>query len=290
MWRGPPGRPGAASVCLRPLLAAEPRPARVIGVSAAALYLAVARAGDPVPIVAVVSADGIRLPNSVVVASRAASRPFEGVRQGQSAMVGAGGVRIGEWGVRVARWWAPRPTRRPVQSHLLRTGLVALTAERPFGLVPASVTDRLDRLAAALRAHDLPLALAWARALVGLGPGLTPAGDDALAGLVLALGSFAWPDTELVARFGRQITAYAVGRTTALSAALLGHAAAGQAADEVVDVLDALAGRRPARPAVERLLRVGHTSGSCLATGLAAGAAVVLAWSAESAGSPESVG
>ncbi len=62
-------------------------------------------------------------------------------------------------------------------------------------------------------------------------------------------------------------------RTTALSAALLWHAARGECLDELAAVAAVLTSRRPrgqqpARRAVSRLLSVGHTSGAALALGL----------------------
>ena len=57
-------------------------------------------------------------------------------------------------------------------------------------------------------------------------------------------------------------------RTTALSAALLWHAARGECVDEVAAVAAALSGRLDVDAALRRLLDVGHTSGAALAAGL----------------------
>ena len=78
--------------------------------------------------------------------------------------------------------------------------------------------------------------------LVGRGPGLTPSGDDALAGALLvahALGTGAALADAVRAR---------LGATTAVSAALLDAAADGYAARPVVALVDAaIAGRRGCR-------------------------------------------
>ncbi|MDP9092414.1 MAG: DUF2877 domain-containing protein, partial [Actinomycetota bacterium] len=103
-----------------------------------------------------------------------------------------------------------------------------------------------------------------AAALLGRGPGLTPSGDDVLAGFVLGCRAF-----------GHQIpgAAAAVSQlaplgTSALSAQLLQHATNGQTIPEVVEFIDALTGRAAVHRAVERLLAVGHTSGAALALGV----------------------
>ena len=75
-------------------------------------------------------------------------------------------------------------------------------------------------------------------------------------------------------------------RTTALSAALLWHAARGECVDELAGLAAALTSQRcgaeQAGRAVSRLLSVGHTSGAALALGLVAAAETAL--HAETAG------
>jgi hypothetical protein len=100
-----------------------------------------------------------------------------------------------------------------------------------------------------------PVAFAPLR-LVGLGPGLTPAGDDVLCGYLAGLCLF-WNAGEEAAA----IAGAAGPRTTALAATLLTHAACGELPE-------------PAHAALETgdvasLHRFGHTSGRCLLFGLA---------------------
>ncbi len=124
----------------------------------------------------------------------------------------------------------------------------------------------------ACHALDHAGAFAAAERLIGLGPGLTPAGDDALAGFLLA-ATHLCPTSQgpLLTALADHVRVRASAGTTALSATLLHHAARGEAAPEAVDVLDALLGQGDLSGAVARLLRVGHTSGGDLALGLAAG-------------------
>jgi hypothetical protein len=104
-------------------------------------------------------------------------------------------------------------------------------------------------------------------ALAGLGPGLTPAGDDALAGMLFAVracsGPGAWP------RLG---AAAAAARTTALSLAFLRCAAAGQALAPAHRLLDAAAhgDRGAATAAATGIAEVGATSGADFCYGLRA--------------------
>jgi hypothetical protein len=115
-----------------------------------------------------------------------------------------------------------------------------------------------------------PLAGAVA-ALVGLGPGLTPSGDDFLCGFVAAARA------RHPALLGPLEAAAvpALPRTTALSAFLVRSAFRGFWPAPLVDLGDALArGEEPAAlEALEALCRLGHSSGADLATGFLAGLA-----------------
>lgn len=92
-------------------------------------------------------------------------------------------------------------------------------------------------------------------ALAGLGPGLTPAGDDALAGILLVAGD---RDAAVVAA--------ARAPTNDIARAFLHWAARGQSIEPVHRLLN---GGGP--PALADLLRFGHSSGADLAFGLRLG-------------------
>ena len=107
--------------------------------------------------------------------------------------------------------------------------------------------------------------------LVGRGPGLTPAGDDALAGALLvahALGA----GTDLADAVRARLHA-----TTAVSAALLDAAADGYAARPVVTLVDAAVANRPdaVARALPAVLAIGHTSGADTVTGIRAALATL---------------
>lgn len=232
--------PGAACTLLRDLLRA-PRRAAVVGVHPTCVYL---RLGDDV--IAVEATDGVGLPGAVRLAVPASSGVFAAVRVGVPAQVSAGALALGPLTVEVVRWWAPRRPRPGLDAAAVRALRAAL------GDRPPPVPDSPD--------------LTDLAALVGLGPGLTPAGDDVLAGLLVGLHHDAARRDALVDEVLPRL-----GRTTALSAALLRHAMLGHGVPALLDVADllappALVDRIPR--AVERLRDVGHSSGTALAWGL----------------------
>ena len=119
-------------------------------------------------------------------------------------------------------------------------------------------------LVAALRSGDPAARLRAAHDLVGRGPGLTPEGDDLLAGAA-AVAAAASDPLVLPPRL-REVT-------TPLSATLLELAAAGAAARPVhalVDLDDA-----DWRPALRALERLGASSGRAIALGVGAAAAAL---------------
>lgn len=98
--------------------------------------------------------------------------------------------------------------------------------------------------------------------LLGRGPGLTPLGDDVLAGWLTTRAALGHPDAVLSAAVRRRL-----GVTTLLSATLLDCAIRGEALPQLADWL---AG--PTATTTDALLAVGATSGA----GLLAGAGLAL--------------
>jgi hypothetical protein len=93
--------------------------------------------------------------------------------------------------------------------------------------------------------------------LVGLGPGLTPSGDDFLTGALAALDALG--QTNTLAVLGRAVLA-AAGRTAPLSASLLRAAAAGHVGENLHAMVAAIV-TDDADAAIAAAARVGHTSG-----------------------------
>jgi hypothetical protein len=243
--------PAAAPLALRSLLGAPATCAEVRGVFPTAVYL---DTGDEV--VAVVSSDGLRLPCALVLADSSSAEPFAQISPGIAAAAGDDAVVIGDFRFTVRRWWRPRRARPLHPSRELRTRTAVL--ELLLAAAPSAPPD--------LEAWS-PLAL------VGLGPGLTPAGDDVLAAMLLTL----WAAPAAKSRRDELTTETMalLGRTTALSATLLRHAAGGRGIPQVIDVVDALGGFGDLEAATARLLTVGHTSGAAMARGVLVAARVV---------------
>jgi hypothetical protein len=112
------------------------------------------------------------------------------------------------------------------------------------------------------------------RALVGLGPGLTPAGDDWLAGWLLAQ-HVGGEDLRGLRNLEGLIVALAADRTTTLSRALLTCAAAGEADAAWHALLATLAevplSNLPIYQSTEAVLSHGATSGAAMLLGFCQG-------------------
>ena len=129
--------------------------------------------------------------------------------------------------------------------------------------------ERLDEVGRAVVRADRHAAAAAARPLVGMGPGLTPSGDDALAGMEAALHALGHPAAGFLAAALDDVAE----RTTAVSATLLGHAARGEFAERTHRLLAELLGSDDAAlpGAVERAAAWGATSGVDGLVGVLAG-------------------
>ncbi len=270
---GGPTVPAAASTGVAELLRGPARPASVLLSVPAAVYLSVPTP-QGVEVVGVLTADAARLPLGLVLSRRANGRPLASSPSGAPATVGGGRVVVGDLTVSAAAWWDPRPRLPGAQPALLPEGVrtlrTTLYGEAPHSAftlpgLPGGPSGPLAALRGAVRRADLDAALRTATRLVGLGPGLTPAGDDVLAGTVAGLVLLGHPAAE---RFGAGVHALATGRTTELSRALLKHAAAGQVSGEFAAVVRALIGQGDLEAAIATLLATGSTSGRALALGL----------------------
>jgi len=133
----------------------------------------------------------------------------------------------------------------------------------------------IEGLLAALRAGDRQGIAAGAAALAGLGPGLTPAGDDFLLGLMAGLRT--WP--QFLAGRGlsveeacQAICGAAAGRTNLLSMALLRSAREGMFGEAWHILLAALRHGKAdeVRRAVDHVLGFGGTSGADALSGFLA--------------------
>jgi hypothetical protein len=154
--------------------------------------------------------------------------------------------------------WSVKQLREAARGRIPMQGLGCLIVGEHNAL-SAHAQPALDALDQWLVGGDLrePSAL-----LIGLGPGLTPSGDDYLGGMMVALRA---------AGRGRQADALwrwlsprLPAATSAISAAHLAAAAAGEAHEALQECLDRLSlanGEADWQAALDRLDRVGHCSG-----------------------------
>ncbi len=264
-----------ASLAASDLLRGARRHGRVLAVLPHAIYLEFA---DTVPeprVIAISPPDAIRLPNAII------GGPFQARA---STECWAGGSRVVACGldIRIVRWWDPSPVFGPLSRARLDhgCGVLARLCSAPAPPPGLAGADGPGRLASCCASGDLAGAVEAVEHLVGLGPGLIPAGDSVVSGVLLALrllGGVISGGTRavwLANWLSAAATFQAAQRTTTLAASLLHCAARGQAAAEVSAVLLGMAGQEPLEPAAARLLAAAP--GADLAWGLVAGCRAAL--------------
>jgi hypothetical protein len=237
----------------------------------------------------IASPEGGGLPNGILADLGADWRAI-GVNPGMVVTVGDAEIRVPDAGLEIqfdaTPRWSPR-FRSPamgVDAATARWGRRAVAARTiaqaraPFGGFGALLGGGLPQekigtveaarpivagLIVALRAGDRNGAAEVATRLVGLGPGLTPSGDDVLVGIEAALHALAQPSAGFLALAMGDVV---VG-TTAVAATLLAHAAAGEFTERLHILLAALLGSddEAIPAAIDRAVAWGATSGmDCL--------------------------
>ncbi|GEM_PF-4841357 len=186
---------------------------------------------------------------------------------------------------RASPWGRRSPPAAQVSPEVLLANAEALMraawARSAFSLeslVGDSLRARRIQVLEAIHCLDAPrLRAAFGRTL-GLGPGLTPAGDDWAAGLALALrrlsaGSEEGQRSVSTVSFALRVTA-ATRRTTSFARTVVELACVGEASSTALAAVEDLAGPTQCR-GFEPLLTLGHTSGADMGVGIADGARLV---------------
>jgi hypothetical protein len=249
---------------VRDLIIGPVRPVDVLGRFATALYVRLP-GGE---VIALLSLDAVRLPIGLILPI--SSREFPLTYLSGPAVVGSGAVRIGSWSCRVSRLVSLRAPAALTPDRHACEHLRHLLAQFQSADVDLRLPDvLLDD------AHAPEVAADLVRRLLGVGPGLTPAGDDVLAGLLVGLWSF----DQRAEPLRLAVLAGLSAGTTDLSAALLRCAARGESIPQVNQLLRAMSGSAwegRLDHAMDELVRVGHTSGTALATGVLAAATMAI--------------
>ena len=178
----------SCSSAIASVLRGPDQPAVVLGVAASALYLQAREVT-----LAVVTSDAVRLPCAVVLAVPVAEFSLHEVVPDGFVTIGGGALR-----------WAAHTS--PVEITVVREWLPASVAS----VLPRA--ERIAELRAKIAGVDIGVTAAMPSpvSLLGRGPGLTPSGDDVLAGYLLGCRAFGLPVPSV----------NGLHRTTALSSAL----------------------------------------------------------------------
>jgi len=254
----------AASAAVELPLVGPSRRATVVASTPLATYVTV---DDPErSILCLAGAAAVRVPCALVLQTKTLPPPPP---EGTIGTVGGGVLTLAGRSYRVARWWRPPRPR----------GLGAVPPARLAGAVrwlTGRVADPLDsagRAAVSDLVHALAVGASPAPAvsrLLGRGPGLTPTGDDVLAGALVCLNALGAPAATVL---GHAVLASAPGTTTTVSASLLRHATRGECVPQLADLLTAVAAAGDATTgalprAAGALLAVGNCSGAGLLHGV----------------------
>jgi hypothetical protein len=176
----------------------------------------------------------------------------------------------------VAYYRSPRPSTRAIDARAVQIAQDTLTRhERPGGFesVPG-VPTLVTAMQQAITTGDVERICAGARGLIGLGPGLTPSGDDFLVGCLRGLWLMAHDGAaarDMFARLGARLLSDLRARTTQVGAEFIRYALEGSFAeilDRAAEALPAPAHPPLATAAIGHLLAQGDTSGSDTVRGL----------------------
>jgi Protein of unknown function (DUF2877) len=147
----------------------------------------------------------------------------------------------------------------------------ARPADSAIGLaLQARLSSALPALAQATASQDSAAVAGTAAQLVGLGPGLTPSGDDFLTGYLAALRSRGRAECGIAALLkGLDICLTPLfPRTNAISRQMLRDAVQGRFAEHLVELVNAVAHARDVVGATVRVLETGYSSGADTVCGL----------------------
>jgi hypothetical protein len=231
-------------------------------------------------------------PTTLIVAVRLAEL---GLQQGQRAFISNERIAIGDLLLDLGQcetWrtppWPSLPS--PAVLHATCAGLARAATESPHHSLAYVVFASADTPFARLARPRVAAFEAWLSErnrgghgasrlsppyeLIGLGPGLTPAGDDFLIGALAGLDVLG--QTNMHAALSRAVVA-AAGRTSPLSASLLRAAAAGHVGENLHRIVAALV-TGDADAAILAAARIGYTSGFDALAGAVVAARSVYRW------------
>jgi len=138
------------------------------------------------------------------------------------------------------------------------------------------VTPLITSLITSTEELDIQAASRAADKLIGLGPGVTPSGDDILIGFLAGLWSTRGHNQEQLAfihSFGKRLIQSA-RKTCEISRTYIFHAVRGQFSKSLSLIAEAIANAEGVEQAMVTAMRVGHFSGQDSVTGLLTGVCI----------------
>jgi len=252
-----------ASTALQPLLTRPERSGTLLGVSEHAAWI-----GIDDEVIVLSDREAVRLPNAVELAVNEVGRWID---RDDAVSLGDGIISVGQLTAVCRRWFDPRPALGKCPTPVLRRNLQ--------GLSEMTEVPDYRELRDAFADRDTDAILEGAVALLGKGEGLTPEGDDVLAGALashLLLAGAVDREISYLGALIQPLTDLSRTRTTSFSAALIRQALVGRVSLPFAGLLHALTGRGDLIPSAERLLAVGHSSGPALAAGVLIGGSTII--------------
>jgi hypothetical protein len=250
---------GQAPDFVRRVLAGRTETPEILRSFPTALYLQLA-SGE---VIAVLTCEAVALPIGVVIKDRRAALPL--LRNSSEVAIIDGVMHVAELQIYPE---LPRSSRMPFVGEPQTPGLRRcrdwLAGNLHRSGLDASLPRTLSHAATAAQARSA------VSCLLGRGPGLTPAGDDLLCGLLAGARLFGRDCTDIAAAVATEL-ANRPRATTALSRQLLWRACKGDGLPELRELAAALV----TDPAVVHnrlslLTAIGHTSGIALLAGVLA--------------------
>jgi hypothetical protein len=171
--------------------------------------------------------------------------------------------------------WSTAWTLLNRRQRLHSTDIVAahLLQKHKGSVLNRRMSGPVMQLIAATEQLDVEVSLQAAQQMIGLGPGVTPAGDDILIGFLAALWSLAGrhgPQLSFIHSFGSTLIQIAA-QTNEISRTYLYHATQGQFSSSLSNLAEAMARGGAVEQPAQIAMRVGHSSGMDSVTGLLVG-------------------
>ena len=164
------------------------------------------------------------------------------------------------------------------EQRLRRTDIIAddLFQKDTGSPLTRRMSAPVTQLIASTEQFDVETSVQATQKIIGLGPGVTPSGDDILIGFLAGLWSLAGEDRQLLSflrLFGDALMQLAA-QTSEISRTYLYHATQGQFSSSLSNLAESIVTGSAVEQPAQIAMRVGHSSGLDSVTGLLLGLCV----------------